>query len=341
LGGSVTGQSNVGGLVGLNNNSSISNSYTTGLVTGNNYVGGLVGENDNSSISHASAAGDVAGQNYVGGLVGENDNSSINHASAAGEVTGQNYVGGLTGYNDNNSTVSNVYATGAVIGSNYVGGLVGQNNNSISNAYWNMQTTGQLNGVGGGPNAGIGLTSAQMLFANSFAGFDIDDQGGTGKVWRIYEGQTAPLLRSFLTQATLNAQNQSLTYNGQTQGLNTSIFTGLDYNKLFSSQSSSKNVGTYNLSYYSNQQGYDLINNIASLTINKAAATVTANSLNTTYNGLNQTVSGFSASGLVNGETAAVLSNVSASVTEKNAGSYVNQASGTDSNYELTFIDGS
>ena len=334
--GSVTGNS-IGGLVGGNQNGSINNVYATGSVTGQYSVGGLMGYNLFGSISNAYATGAVTGSDGVGGLMGYNIFGSISNAYATGAVTGSDGVGGLVGYN-NNSSISNAYATGGVIGPSGVGGLVGlnQSGGTIANSYWNTETTGQTASAGG-----IGLTSAQMLFANSFVGFDIDDQGGTGKIWRIYEGQTNPLLRSFLTQATLNAQNQSLTYNGQTQGLNTSIFTGLDYNKLFSSQSSSKNVGTYNLSYYSNQQGYDLINNAANLTINKAAATVTANSLNTTYNGQNQTVSGFSAAGLVNGETAAVLSNVSASVTGKNAGSYSNVASGTDNNYELTFVDGS
>ena len=55
----------------------------------------------------------------------------------------------------------------------------------------------------------------------------------------------------------------------------------------------------------------------------------------------NQTVSGFTASGLVGGDTASVLSGVSASRTEKNAGTYATTASGTDGNYNLSFVDGS
>ncbi|HEX5382256.1 MAG TPA: YDG domain-containing protein, partial [Acinetobacter sp.] len=76
------------------------------------------------------------------------------------------------------------------------------------------------------------------------------------------------------------------------------------------------------------------------LNIAKAQATVTANSSNTVYNGQDQTVSGFTASGLVNGETASVLTGVTASVTGKNAGSYTNTATGTDNNYDLSFVDG-
>ena len=40
----VTGQDNVGGLVGYNDNGLIINSYATGTMTGSKYVGGLVGQ---------------------------------------------------------------------------------------------------------------------------------------------------------------------------------------------------------------------------------------------------------------------------------------------------------
>jgi len=75
--------------------------------------------------------------------------------------------------------------------------------------------------------------------------------------------------------------------------------------------------------------------------VDKAKATVTANSKSTIYNGQNQTVSDFTASGLVNGEDESVLEDVSASVGARNAGTYINKATGTDDNYELTFVDGS
>ncbi|WP_171499772.1 MBG-2 domain-containing protein, partial [Acinetobacter guerrae] len=59
------------------------------------------------------------------------------------------------------------------------------------------------------------------------------------------------------------------------------------------------------------------------------------------YNGKDQTVTGFTATGLVNGETESVLTGVTASGTGKNAGSYSSKATGSDNNYNLTFIDGS
>ncbi len=74
--------------------------------------------------------------------------------------------------------------------------------------------------------------------------------------------------------------------------------------------------------------------------INKANATVTASSATLTYTGLAQTVSGFTSTGLVNGETEAVLTGVTAGATRTNAGTYASTASGTDSNYNLSFVNG-
>jgi hypothetical protein len=79
----------------------------------------------------------------------------------------------------------------------------------------------------------------------------------------------------------------------------------------------------------------------ATADIAKANATVTANSSTVTYNGVAQSVSGFSATGLVNSESVAVLSGVSETGgTGTNAGTYAHTLSGTDTNYNLTFAEG-
>src|SRR5690606_19664345 len=77
------------------------------------------------------------------------------------------------------------------------------------------------------------------------------------------------------------------------------------------------------------------------LDINKAQATVTANSKTTTYNGLEQNATGFSATGLVNDETTSVLTGVTTTGgIGTNAGQYVHTASGSDENYDLSFVNG-
>ncbi len=69
-----------------------------GSVSGGNYVGGLVGQNYSSTISNAYATGAVSGTgDYVGGLVGLNYRGTINNAYATGAVSGSSYIGGLVG----------------------------------------------------------------------------------------------------------------------------------------------------------------------------------------------------------------------------------------------------
>jgi hypothetical protein len=91
---------NVGGLVGrvYLPGSMISNSYSTGTVTGQSNVGGLVGELY-GSVSNSYSTSTVTGEKYVGGLIGEitNTGSPVRNSYAAGVVVGNERVGGLVG----------------------------------------------------------------------------------------------------------------------------------------------------------------------------------------------------------------------------------------------------
>ena len=241
-GGSVTGDNDVGGLVGANNGT-ISNSYAAVDVTGNSTVGGFVGNNF-GIISNSYATGNVTGNDAVGGLLGLNGlNVSVNNAYATGSVTGNNNVGGLVGFND--GTIKNTYTTGKVSGSTNVGGLIGfYSSGTVGSSFWDTVTTTQTNGVGLSlvTTAGVtGKTTSEMKRMATFssAGWDIADKGGTTAVWRIYEGSTTPLLRSFLKPLTISNDGTTTTYS--IPGANTS-------GHLF---------GT-GLTTYSDQQGYDI-----------------------------------------------------------------------------------
>ncbi|MCK4664087.1 MAG: T9SS type A sorting domain-containing protein, partial [Bacteroidales bacterium] len=174
--GSVSGSNDVGGLVGYNyKNSTISNSFSTGSVSGSITVGGLVGNNyQNSKVSNSYCTGSVTGTNYVGGLVGYNQFAVISNNYSAGSVTGSSYVGGLVGYNFNYSLIKNSYSTGSVTGSSYVGGLVGDNkySSTISNSFYDTQTSGQTTSAGG-----TGKTTAEMKNYNTFT--DVSTEGLT------------------------------------------------------------------------------------------------------------------------------------------------------------------
>jgi filamentous hemagglutinin family protein len=369
--GMVTGEDYVGGLVGSNSfHATISNSYATGAVTGSHYVGGLAGDNLISTISNVYAIGAVKGQGVVGGLVGKNDRSTISNAYATGMVTGETYVGGFVGTNtgnqDTSGKISNAYATGMVTGTRnlqYVNGLVGNNTTygKITSSFWDKQTTGQASGVGNVASASgvTGLTTAQMKTLSSFSGWDIDGEGGTGKVWRIYEGYTAPLLRSFMTGLTITGGSGSKTYDGSATSTNVGTLTYSDANydaSLISGmaqayyKTNSANAGTYNgltlTGLYSSQQGYDISTQPGSLTINKAALTVTANDAAKTYDGQAFTGgNGVTYSGLVNNETSSVLGGTltygGTSQGVVNAGSYDIDVSGlTSGNYDIAYVPG-
>ncbi len=192
VGGAVSGNRYVGGLVGWNPGGTISNAYATGNINGNDmFVGGLVGYNGSSgTISNAYATGLVSGHRFVGGLVGWNDRGSVSNAYATGNVSGDYYVGGLAGWNE--GSVSNAYATGNVIGGVDAGGLVGKNNGTIAAGYWDTETTGQSAACGynSGTCSATGLTTAQALVQSNYSDLNFTD------TWFMVGGSTRPFLRS-------------------------------------------------------------------------------------------------------------------------------------------------
>jgi hypothetical protein len=188
----VIGYRNVGGLVGVSWGL-VSNSHSTGSMIGVGYVGGLVGVNT-GTVSNSFCTSSVTGSWHVGGLVGRNFGGMSNCCST-GSVTGSWQVGGLVGQKDR-GTVSNSYSTGSVIGSWQVGGLMGMNYGSVSDSFWDIQTSGQTTSAGG-----TGKTTAQMqeIVTFSDAGWNIIAVANPSTrepsyIWNVVDGQTYPFL---------------------------------------------------------------------------------------------------------------------------------------------------
>ena len=131
LGVDATGNFQVGGLIGVNRSSgAIVGSSASGAVTGNNNLGGLVGRNEGDIID-SSANVAVTGNDKLGGLVGANDAwATVNGSTTSGNVTGNDSVGGLAGMNA--GTIGSSTASGAITGRYNVGGLVGLNDGRFS-----------------------------------------------------------------------------------------------------------------------------------------------------------------------------------------------------------------
>jgi hypothetical protein len=171
------------GLFGFTNGSHIKNVKLEDVnVTGDYQVGGLVGDNKDGEITNSYATGAVTGIGDdevdvvdVGGLVGYNE-GVITNSYATGAVTGTGgdevYVGGLVGYND--GAITNSYATGAVtgIGDDVVGagGLVGINDQgAITASFWDTETSGMKSSAGE-----EGKTTAEMKKQETYEGWDFN-----------------------------------------------------------------------------------------------------------------------------------------------------------------------
>ena len=197
---SVSGNEYVGGLAGYSgNNTIVSNCHFSGNVTGGWLVGGLLGANDeDGTVSNSYSTGSVSGTQHVGGLVAWNEEGgTVINSYSTGSVTGDDNVGGLVGFNNHDGTVSNSYSTGTVSGNEDVGGLIGWNNlGTVSNSFWDTETSGQATSHGG---TGKNTTEMQSIATFSGAGWDIVAVASLGTripsyIWNILSGVSYPFL---------------------------------------------------------------------------------------------------------------------------------------------------
>ena len=193
--GDVEGASNVGGLVGyqqshayrgdVNSTSTISyidQCYATGnIVATQNNVGGLVGYID--SVGEYYRAHDSWSQ-YA--------NVVIQNSFATGKVEGVNNIGGLIGYGIRRIVgdqcqayiqIVNTYAIGEVVSEGQKGGLIGASASSghgsttVTDSFWNTETTKQETSVLGTAANTEGMTGTE-LYAN-----------WSSDIWTIEQGK--------------------------------------------------------------------------------------------------------------------------------------------------------
>ena len=356
--GRVTGRDFVGGLVGALD-AGLTTSYSAAQVAGRSATGGLVGTvSPYAAVRYSYSTGKVTGDAAVGGLIGTNE-GHVSYSYASGSVQGRESVGGVVGYNDWNATVSSVYSNGPIRGDAALGGVVGHNEGLASYSYWDKQTSGLSSSVGageGGRNI-TGLDSTQMKRLDSFEdwdiGLDIFAEGGYRGTWRIYEGQTAPLLSFLLKPIDVVIGNQSKTYDGQ-------AFKGGSYSlsdpaailqgslSYAGNAQGARNAGTYTISgngLYSGQQGYDIRIVDGSLTIDKKALTISAVQDNKVYDGKLTSVGKPVVTGLVDGDYIVLLKqaysdkNVGTGKTIHVDGGYLIRDKNNGDNYTVTVLD--
>jgi hypothetical protein len=97
----ITGNNNYVGLFGKIYGGEVKNVNLTNVnISGNYDVGGVVGFNYNGTVSGCTVSGDssVSGNSAVGGVVGVN-NGTVSGSTNFGSVTGKGNVGGVVGCN--------------------------------------------------------------------------------------------------------------------------------------------------------------------------------------------------------------------------------------------------
>ena len=163
---SVSGISDVGGVVGYQVGGSITGCSSSATVKGTQRAGGMAGvTNSGASLTGCYATGDVTVENdgtdtyFAGGVVGSNGSScTLKACYAWGSVTGSGsgtvYTGGVTGSNDLGTLTACYHAKGTVKGSDgATGGVAGRNYKGlmpyggiITACYWGGN--GQEQGIG-------------------------------------------------------------------------------------------------------------------------------------------------------------------------------------------------
>ncbi|TCB58426.1 filamentous hemagglutinin N-terminal domain-containing protein [Acinetobacter terrae] len=264
------------------------------------YVG-LFGKIEDADIRNVGLINaQIQGSDSVGGLIGSMANSKLSNSFVQGSVTGDFNAGALVGASYY-STVDGVYSTAQVNSENGPSVLIGDNwGSSISNGYF-TQADGDIT-VWNDAGAESTLTDSQAKSKQSYLdlGWNISDMAGSGAAWRIYEGQTGPLLRAFLTPLAVKADDYHTVYNGSNQ--NSSSYANsvqnADTSKIKGNavyEGGGKNAGVYKSQLsglYSEQNEYDLAFEAAEVKIDKATINnitgISAN--NKTYDGTNLAV---------------------------------------------------
>jgi hypothetical protein len=151
----ISGENNIGGLVGIHKGDLFRCSFE-GFVNGAyDGIGGLVGESTNGgNIYESSVKSSVSGREDIGGLAGysysEKCQGTIQRCYSKGTVTGSRYIGGLVGSNGRDEWsndfrfygqyIGNNYSHSNVIGYDFVGGLLGQQHRPDDVCRWSGYT---------------------------------------------------------------------------------------------------------------------------------------------------------------------------------------------------------
>ena len=165
----ISGQSNVGCLVGYSKGSTISGISVTNTEThaSDSNLGGIIGCAEGSSLKNCSYAGKVVGgqATNVGGVIGCFNDGTISNIKSIANVEGDSYVGGIIGIGSKiTGTICN--AIGKIKGNGTVGGCIGGISGGIqtlSSSLSSFSHKGEIMNMGS--NTG-GIVGAALSWVN-------------------------------------------------------------------------------------------------------------------------------------------------------------------------------
>jgi len=189
-----------GGLIGINERYSVvKGNYSADTVLGHFNVGGLIGLNIRSEVSENYSSSIVNGYSSVGGLIGENVGpASINNCFSCGEVTSSyGSVGGIVGTNRDRGDVYNCYSNTRTDG-NSVAGIIHNNlgSSTVRNCYYDTTSIRVNIGIVVDENnqTTVGLSTNDFSYSENFNNWNFSD------IWEIavipeLDGNNRPYLR--------------------------------------------------------------------------------------------------------------------------------------------------
>ena len=175
--GNIEGTDNVGGLIGKMTEDVIvtKSSSSINSITGSTDVGGLIGYNLGEIKWSHSSIKEIDATERVGGFVGSNERKiTESYSVISGDISSSKIVGGFVGSNSGTIRSSFVSGEGKISASENVGGFVGLNDNVIKYSYViDIFVGGSKSSFGGF----VGLNDDNGEISNSFSSnlrYDID-----------------------------------------------------------------------------------------------------------------------------------------------------------------------
>ncbi|MDS0259232.1 Ig-like domain-containing protein [Haloarcula sp. S1CR25-12] len=202
----ITGEDNVGGIVGAVELGDLANLSTSGSIDGDTFVGGVAGDvaDREASVRHISSSATVNGTESVGGLVGEN-RAPLRNSTSSATVRGTERVGGIVGYDGgvryDTTDLRNVSSTATVSGDETVGGVAGETEyGKVINSTSEATVTGdtQVGGLVG---------TASRLFGSVRGSSSSGSVNGSNNVGGLVGLYRAPIVDSRSTATVTGSEN--------------------------------------------------------------------------------------------------------------------------------------